>query len=183
MHPHTENEVPRSSQVVAAAEKIVLKTRSNFINFQPHLVFTMVHIPTKLHQSPISSFGDFLRTDAQTDAQTPPETIPARSIAGTQVTSDLQVSSLSHANIPETKRDKAMVTKKPEQEIWVPDSESVIRFATGSSLRFCHSGWSFDRETRKWRNRTSGGERVNLWETYKEIILETKITGQVCTWR
>jgi len=47
------------------------------------------HIPTKLHQFLIGSFRYFVRTDAQTDRETPPKTIPARSIAGAQVTMSL----------------------------------------------------------------------------------------------
>jgi len=43
------------------------RSRLNIINFQTLLAFTMGHIPTKLHQFLISSFRDFVRTDAQTD--------------------------------------------------------------------------------------------------------------------
>jgi len=42
------------------------RSRSNVINFQQLLAFTMRHILTKLHQFPTSSFRDFLRTDIQT---------------------------------------------------------------------------------------------------------------------
>jgi len=49
--------------------KIAVKVkghRSNVTNFQALLAFTMGHIPTMLHQFLISSFRDFVRTDAQT---------------------------------------------------------------------------------------------------------------------
>jgi len=42
-------------------------SRSNVTYFQALLVFTMVHIPTKLHQFPTRSFRDFVRTDRRTD--------------------------------------------------------------------------------------------------------------------
>jgi len=64
-------------------------SRSYVTNFQLLLAFTMEHIPTKLHQLPVSSFRDSVRTDAQTDTQTdrktPPKAIPARSTAKAQV--------------------------------------------------------------------------------------------------
>jgi len=41
---------------------------------------------------------------------------------------------LSHVNISETKRDRRMVTGKFEQESGLPDSESAIRFAIGSTV-------------------------------------------------
>jgi len=40
---------------------------------------------------------------------------------------------LPHAHISEDKRDAAVVTMKHEYEIDIPDNESVIRFATGST--------------------------------------------------
>jgi len=52
------------------------RLRSNVINFQSFLAFSMGHIPTKWHQFLPSSFGDFVRTDTQPDRQTPPRTIP-----------------------------------------------------------------------------------------------------------
>jgi len=41
---------------------------------------------------------------------------------------------VSHANISETKRDTAMVTIKSERAVGVSDSESAIRFVTGSTV-------------------------------------------------
>jgi len=61
------------------------RPRSNVTNFQSLLAFPVGHIRTKLHRFLTSGFLDFARTDAQTDTQTPAKTIPARSIAGTQV--------------------------------------------------------------------------------------------------
>jgi len=44
---------------------------------------------------------------------------------------------VSRMNISENQRDRAMVTINRELKIRVPDSESAIRFATGS-IGFCH---------------------------------------------
>jgi len=85
MYLHTENEVARLRHSRYAWQMKKYKnsshgqmSRSNVTNFQTLLVFTMGHIPTKLHQFLISSFRDFVRTD--TDRQTPPKTIPALSM-------------------------------------------------------------------------------------------------------
>jgi len=43
-------------------------------------VFTLGHIPTKLHQFLVSSFLDFLWTDTQRDALMLPKTIPVHSM-------------------------------------------------------------------------------------------------------
>jgi len=51
-------------------------SRSNVTNFLPLQVFSMGHIPTKLHRFSTSGFRDF----AQADTQTLPKTIPARSV-------------------------------------------------------------------------------------------------------
>jgi len=67
------------------------RSRSNVINFQTLLAFTIGHSPTKL-QFPTSSFRDFLKTDRLTDRQTDAAiTIPARSIAGAQIINAGQV--------------------------------------------------------------------------------------------
>jgi len=44
--------------------------RSNLTNFQPLLAFTIEQIPAKFHQFLISSFRDFVETDAQIHRQT-----------------------------------------------------------------------------------------------------------------
>jgi len=72
LHPHTENKVLRSGQVVTGAEKYQnssqgQRSRSNVTNFQPLLVFTMGHIRTKLHQFLTRGFQDFVWTDRRTD--------------------------------------------------------------------------------------------------------------------
>jgi len=41
---------------------------------------------------------------------------------------------MSHTNISETKRDRAILTIKRVQEIGVPDSKSAIRRATESTI-------------------------------------------------
>jgi len=74
MYRHTENKAAslRHSQLKAQIGKSTKmsqgqRSRSNVTNFEPLLAFTMGRIPTKLHQFPISSFRDFLRTNSQTD--------------------------------------------------------------------------------------------------------------------
>jgi len=57
---------------------------------QSLLAFTTGHIPTKLHQFLFNSFRDFVRTDRHTDRQMPPKTIPARSIAGADMQTQIK---------------------------------------------------------------------------------------------
>jgi len=45
----------------------------------------MADVPNQLHQLWISSFRDFVRTNCEAHGQTLPKTIPARNIAGAQV--------------------------------------------------------------------------------------------------
>jgi len=93
MYLHTENEVAMLShsklltedKCMANEKKFKISSRPNVTNFQPLLAFPMGHIPTTLHRFLTSSIRDFLQTDAQTHRQKPPKTIPAHSIAGTQV--------------------------------------------------------------------------------------------------
>jgi len=102
MHLHTENEVARLrhskflqlDEICTAITNEMNKyennsegQRSNVINFQTLIAFTVGHIPAKLYQFLISSYRDLVRevwTDRHTHTQTQPKTIPARSIAGVQ---------------------------------------------------------------------------------------------------